>query len=43
MHLRKFVLYPLYEIAPDWIHPVFNQNIPLLLKNIKDDQKISKL
>ena len=43
MHLRKFVLYPLYEIAPDWIHPVFKQKIPLLLKNIKDDQKISKL
>lgn len=43
MHLRKFVLYPLFEIAPDWIHPVFRQKIPFLLKNIKDDQKISKL
>lgn len=25
MHLRKFVLYPLCEIAPDYIHPILNK------------------
>ncbi len=26
-HLRNFVIYPLREIEPDWIHPVFNKKI----------------
>lgn len=34
MHLRDFVLIPLNEIAPDWIHPVFNKNVATLLKEL---------
>ena len=26
-HLRNFVIYPLKEIEPNWIHPVFNKKI----------------
>ena len=43
MHLRKFVLLPLNEIAPNWIHPVLKNKIPILLRNIHNDQKITKL
>lgn len=27
MHSRGFVVIPLLEISPDWIHPVFNKNL----------------
>jgi len=26
-HLRNFVIYPLKEIEPNWLHPVFNKKI----------------
>lgn len=26
-HLRNFVIYPLKEIEPQWLHPVFNKKI----------------
>ena len=29
-HLRKFVMGPLSEIYPNWIHPIFNKNIDSL-------------
>lgn len=37
LHLRKFVLVPLNEIAPDFIHPVLNKSISELL-NLCDDK-----
>ena len=43
LHLRKFVLLPLYEIEPNWVHPVFNEKIPNLLRKITDIQKIKKI
>ena len=27
LHLRNFVIYPLKEIEPNWLHPIFNKNI----------------
>ena len=33
-HLRNFVLYPLKEICPDWLHPVFNKKIEFLIKKL---------
>ncbi len=36
MHLRRFVLVPLREIAPDFIHPVLKKNIPEMLKDIPE-------
>lgn len=30
MHLRRFVLDPVCEVVPDWIHPVFRRSVRLL-------------
>lgn len=36
MQERGFVLKPLYEIAPDWIHPIFQKTARRLLNEIGD-------
>ena len=33
-HLRNFVLYPLKEICPTWIHPMYNKNVDFLIKKL---------
>lgn len=43
MHLRRFVLMPLCEIAPDQIHPVLNQKISGLLEKCEDSAKVHSL
>ena len=41
---RNFVLYPLKEISPDWVHPITKKNIDVLIKNIKTlNNQITKL
>jgi 2-amino-4-hydroxy-6-hydroxymethyldihydropteridine diphosphokinase len=40
MHLRKFTLIPLAEIAGLEIHPEFDLNIDELLKQCRDDLKV---
>jgi len=40
MHERKFVLVPLCEIAPDFVHPVLNKSISKLLKECPDKSRI---
>ena len=37
---RKFVLVPLSEIAPNYIHPTLKKNISTLLSECKDNQKV---
>jgi len=43
LHKRRFVLTPLGEIAPDWVHPVFNKNINELLQECDDRLKVQLL
>ena len=40
MHLRKFVLQPLSQIIPDFVHPVLNKTVAELLKNCNDNLKV---
>ena len=42
MHLRKFVLSPLFEIDSHWLHPLFKKNIKYFLEKVKY-QKLIKL
>jgi len=37
---RKFVLVPLSEIAPNYMHPILKKNISTLLSESKDTQKV---
>lgn len=41
LHKRIFVLKPLSEIAPDFVHPLYKNNIKELLRRLKkNDEKI---
>lgn len=42
LHLRRFVLAPLTEIASNLTHPVFNKSILSLLHSLKDDKSVVK-
>lgn len=39
-HIRDFVLYPLADIAPSWVHPVLNKTIADLAKEIGESSII---
>lgn len=43
LHLRNFALYPLSEIAPDFIHPVLSRTNRSLLENSTDILSVHKL
>ena len=43
MHIRRFVLDPLIDIAPEWVHPTLKIEATELRKKIKDQQNIKKL
>ena len=41
MHNRNFVLFPLYELDKDWVHPKLNKNIVFLMSNLTFVQLLS--
>ncbi|ADE38781.1 2-amino-4-hydroxy-6-hydroxymethyldihydropteridine diphosphokinase [Candidatus Puniceispirillum marinum] len=40
MHQRAFVLLPLQDLAPDWVHPVTGDSIQSLIDTLPDGQII---
>ena len=43
LHLRKFTLEPLHEIAPSFMHPLLNKSIADLLRDCPDPLAVKKL
>jgi 2-amino-4-hydroxy-6-hydroxymethyldihydropteridine diphosphokinase len=43
LHLRRFVLLPLAEIAPEWRHPILGCGAAELLARLGDDQSVRPL
>jgi 2-amino-4-hydroxy-6-hydroxymethyldihydropteridine diphosphokinase len=42
-HLRRFVLEPICEIAPDLIHPILKVSVSKLLNDLDDNKRIKRL
>ena len=43
LHQRRFVLLPMTELAPEWVHPQQQQTMQILLDNLSDTHLIRKL
>lgn len=43
LHLRRFVLVPLHEICPDFIHPQLKLSVRELLKSTGDEKEVTIL
>ena len=43
LHERLFVLEPLHEICPDYIHPIFKKSVKELYINVAKQKKVRKL
>ncbi len=43
LHQRRFVLMPLNELDPLWVHPTLNQSVDQLLADIKDQSQVNLL
>ena len=39
-HVRNFVLYPIKEIDPNWIHPVFKKSVDFLINGLTQKSRI---
>ena len=42
MHLRRFVLQPLVELAPDYVHPILSVTFESLLENLEDQSTVKQ-
>lgn len=40
LHHRRFVLRPLADVAPDWIHPLFGKTVDILLREVDDTARV---
>ena len=43
IHLRKFVLCPLLEIEPNWVHPIIGVRGEDILRRIKYNQVLGRI
>jgi 7,8-dihydro-6-hydroxymethylpterin-pyrophosphokinase len=43
MHLRRFVLEPLVEVAPDWFHPDLGLTAVELLAGLSSCERVERL
>ena len=43
LHQRRFVLRPLADVAPDWIHPLFGKTVDILLREVDDTARVEPL
>ena len=39
-HLRNFVLYPIKEIDPVWVHPILKKNVDFLINQLSQKSRI---
>ena len=39
-HTRNFVLYPIKEIDPNWIHPILKKNVDFLINELSQKSRI---
>ena len=39
-HLRNFVLFPILQIDPNWLHPIFKKNVQYLINNLSQKSRI---
>ena len=39
-HIRNFVLYPIKEIDPKWVHPVLKKNVEFLINGLGQNSRI---
>jgi 2-amino-4-hydroxy-6-hydroxymethyldihydropteridine diphosphokinase len=42
MHQRRFVLVPLAELAPHFVHPILHKNVQELLQTLEDDSGVKR-
>ena len=43
LHLRRFILAPMVELAPDWVHPGLHTSMKELLDHVTDTSQVNKL
>ncbi len=43
IEIRNFVLIPLAEIAPNWIHPLLKLTVNKLISNLNDQSEVKRL